>query len=180
MVEELQKLDETFSTSMFKTKVDNVFVMLMTSIMMKDMLKVRHFLSDEVYNKYVTYVDNLIKNNQIQMYEQLNVTSTEIEDINILEDQFIIRVIIVSKAIDYIMSSEGKIVAGQDESRIMKNNYLTFTKKRVVKKEHDAKKCPGCGANINANYDGKCAYCGRTYNAVDYDWILTDIRTVDI
>ena len=37
-------------------------------------------------------------------------------------------------------------------------------------------KCPGCGANINANYSGKCEYCGTTYDTVKYDWILEDIR----
>ena len=38
-------------------------------------------------------------------------------------------------------------------------------------------KCPGCGAAINVNANGKCAYCGTIYNLVDKDWVLSSLKT---
>ena len=52
MLNELIELDSTFSESKFKTKVDNIFVMLHISIMTNDLERVKHFLSNEVYKNF--------------------------------------------------------------------------------------------------------------------------------
>ncbi len=39
-----------------------------------------------------------------------------------------------------------------------------------------SRKCPGCGASIDANNSGVCPYCGTVYNTEDYDWVLTGIE----
>ena len=176
MYEELLKVDPDFSESMFKTKVDNTFIMLFTSVMTKDMDNVKHMISDSVFEKYNNYVQELIKNNQTQMYDMLNVAETEITDVEITDELIKIYVSLLSKAYDYVMDSNGNIVEGQDEIREAKRNHLVFTKKLNFKNHKDVRKCPGCGASIDANFSGKCEYCGTIYNASDYDYILSDIE----
>ncbi len=178
MFDELLKVDPSFSESMFKTKVDNTFIMLFTSVMTKSMDNVKHMLSENVFNEYDSYVKELENNNQTQMYDMLNVAETEILDVEITDSLIKIYVSLTSKAYDYVMDENGKIIKGQDQTREVKRHNLVFTKKVNFKNHKDVRKCPGCGASIDANLSGKCEYCDTIYNAVDYDYILTDIKTM--
>lgn len=177
-MDELLKIDTNFNEAMFKTKVDNVFVKLHTAVMLGRLEQVKHFLSDEIYNKYENIINNLNNNNQRQMYDELNVKSTEIESINILEDKIEIKVKIISRYMDYILEkSTGNYLSGNNTSRVEKTNILTFTKKIETKELKMSRKCPSCGANMDLNNYGKCDYCGMIFNLENYDYILTDIVT---
>lgn len=175
---ELIKLDPTFSESKFKTKIDNIFVMLHISLMTKNLSRVDHFISDEVYNEFNERLNNLNQNNQIQMFDELNVKSTEIQNIEITDTEFIIKVKLISRYMDYVIDADSKkLIKGNNTSRIEKTNILTFKKRRNFKIQDSVRKCPSCGANMNVNNTGKCEYCGTIYNTEDYDWILTNITT---
>ena len=53
MIEELEKLDKNFSEGTFLTKVDHIFIMILNGIMDNDMTSVKHYLSNEVYEKFL-------------------------------------------------------------------------------------------------------------------------------
>ncbi len=178
MLDEIIKLDNTFSESKFKTKVDNIFVMLHISFMTNNLDRVKHFISNDVYTNFNEKLNELNKKNQTQMYDELNVKSTEIENVNITDENFIINVKLTSRYMDYIIDkTEKKLISGNNSSRVEKENYLTFTKIRNFKEQGLVRKCPSCGANMDVNNTGKCIYCGTIYNNSDYDWILTNIET---
>lgn len=167
-----------FNEAMFKTKVDNIFVKLFTSIMKGDLSDVDHFISDEVKNKYMTYINELKSRNERQMYDELNVKDTKILSGKELEDKEVIEVEIISRYMDYIIDIDtGETIKGDDTRRIEKRNILVFEKKNDTKDIKLVRKCPGCGASISVNTSGKCDYCGTIYNLEDYDYILTDIQT---
>ncbi len=178
MLDKLIELDNTFTESKFKTKVDNIFVMLHIALMTKDLDRVKHFINEKIYNEFNERLNNLNNNNQIQMFDELNVKSTEIQNIEITDDYFIITVKLISRYMDYIIDSYSKkLVSGNNSHRIEKINILTFAKIRDFKIQDSIRKCPSCGANMNVNNTGKCDYCGTIYNNKDYDWILTNIET---
>lgn len=167
-----------FNEAMFKTKVDNVFVKLYTAIILRDLSTVKHFISDKLYNKYQAYVDSLIKNKEIQMYDELNVKSTQIINKYEQEDKYIIEVLLVSRYMDYVIDEDSaNLSRGNNTSRIEKNNKLIFIKNKNTKNANIVRKCPGCGASISVNTSGKCSYCGAIYNLEDYDFILDDLIT---
>ena len=176
-MDELLKIDTNFNEAMFKTKVDNIFVKLHTAVMLGNIESVKHFLSDELYNDYNNKVIDLNNKNYRQMYDELNVKSTEIENVNIHPDKIEIKIKIVSRYMDYIIDKDnGNYISGNDKYRIEKNNVLTFTKKIDTKELKMSRKCPGCGSNMDINNYGKCNYCGRIFNLDDYDYILTSIE----
>lgn len=175
---ELLKIDTNFNEAMFKTKVDNIFVKLHTSIMLDKLEQVKHFLSEEVYNTYDSYIKELNSKNIRQMYDELNVKSTQIESINILEDKIEIKVKIISRYMDYLIDKKtGNYISGNNTSRVEKTNILTFVKNRNTKELQMSRKCPSCGANMDINNNGKCSYCGSIFNLKEYDYILTNINT---
>ena len=159
MLEELKRLDTTFTESMFKTKVDNIFVLMMSSIMFRDISRISSSLSEGMRVQIQNRINELLNNNEIQMYDELNVKHTEIGNVQILEDKYIIEVLLTSRYMDYrIDSNTKKFKSGNNSSRIEKRNKLIFEEKRNHKSLGIAAKCPSCGANIDYNYSGVCEY----------------------
>ncbi|MBQ7667888.1 MAG: TIM44-like domain-containing protein [Clostridia bacterium] len=168
--------DKSFTESTFKSKVDNMFVMLYTSIMLQDLTRVDHYIGDDLYKKYENKIKKLMESNQRQMYDELNVKSTEILNAEVEDDKIIIKVLIVSRYLDYtIDKSTGRMVAGNRDSRVQRNNYLTLEKKINAHELGISRKCPSCGANMDINYSGKCEYCGSIFNTEEYDYVITKL-----
>ena len=135
MLDEIIKLDSTFTESSFKTKVDNIFVMLHTSLMTDNLKSVAHFINDKVYSEFDNRLQELNNNNRRQMFDELNVKSTEIENVEITNDKYIITVRLISRYLDYIMDkNSGKVISGDTYERVEKTNILTFEKSRNTDK----------------------------------------------
>ena len=179
-MEELIKLEESFNEGMFITKVNNIFVMLHTAIMLDNLDRVRHFISDKLENKYELLLKEYRDNNLKQMYDELNVKDTEILNIEIIENKVSIKVKLISRYMDYFVDKDTlEFKSGINDRRIQKTNYLTFEKCLDAKYDNIVRKCQNCGASIDVNSDGKCKYCRSIYNVEKYDWILTDIEVIE-
>ena len=178
MLDSLIKEDPNFNEDMFKTNVNNMFIMLLSSIMTNKLDRVRHFLSTDLEEKYDELLNKLNKNNERQMYDELNVASTVIENVEETNDSFIVKVDIISRYMDYIVDkSTGNYIRGVNDHRIERVNHVTLRKNKKVKDNKIARKCPGCGANVSVNTSGKCSYCGAIYDQENYDWVITNIET---
>ena len=174
MIEELIKLEPNFNVSIFHSKVSNIFVLMMNSIMFQDISRVYASLNEEMRLKVMDKINTLKQAQLTQLYDELNVKNITINNVNILEDKFVIKVLLVSRYLDYRINSNTKqFYDGNNQYRIEKNNYLTFELKRNHKKLGKAVHCPNCGANIDFNYTGLCTYCNSQINKAEYDWILT-------
>ncbi|MDO4963755.1 MAG: TIM44-like domain-containing protein [bacterium] len=175
---ELINLDPTFTLSSFKSKVDNIFVMLHMALMTDNMKRVDHFINDDVYNIYNNRLIELNNNNERQMFDELNVKSTDIENVEIKDDKYVITVNLVSRYMNYIVDKNtGDYKRGNNTSRVERQNILTFEKKRNAKIQQVVRFCPNCGHPLDVNKSGYCEFCHSIYNQEDYDWVLTDIKT---
>lgn len=162
--------------AMFKTKVDNIFVKVYTSIMKQDLSEVSHFIGDTLEKQLQNKINNLKNNNQRQMYDELNVKDTRILSRNIENDKEVVEVELISRYMDYIIDIDtGDLLSGDDSRRIQKTNILTFEKIVNTKEIGIVRKCPGCGASISVNTTGKCEYCDTIFNWEDYDYVLVSI-----
>lgn len=171
-------LDPTFTSESFKTKVDNIFVMLHVSLMTDNMKRVRHFVSDKVYDEFNDRLSSLNNNNERQMFDELNIKSTDIVSVEITDDKFIIKVRLVSKYLDYVVDkTTNKIKRGNNTNRVEKENILVLEKRRDSKRQGVVRFCPNCGHPMDINKSGYCEFCHSTYNQETYDFVLTSITT---
>lgn len=178
IINEIIKNDNNFNEATFKSYIDNMYVKIYSAVMYDELDTVKHFMNDKIYVKLKSELDELNRRNLRQMYDELNVKSTEIIDFQVTEEEFIIIVKLISRYLDYFLNKEtGDFISGNNQSRVEKINILTLTKKRTFQMQKAVRKCPGCGASISVNTKGICAYCGTTYNLEDYDYILTNITT---
>lgn len=176
-VNNLIKADKDFSIERFKSYASNIFVQVMLAIMKKDLNKVRHFISDELEEKFQNKINTLNKNGYIQIYDELNVADIKPLKATIYNDCYILKTKVVLKSIDYIIDDNSKVViSGNNKYRTDKKFVLTFEKRKNFKLQDENRICPNCGANIDVNYNGKCSYCGSIYNLEDFNWILVKIK----
>lgn len=176
VLQNLIKEDKNFSEAKFKAKADNVFIQLYTAVMKQDLQKVKHFLSDEVFEKYNKKIQNLQSKNQLQIYDELNVSNTDIINIEEFDDRFEIQVSLLSKYLDYILDKQTrKFISGNRNIRTEKRVKLVFSKIKNAKMLGLARSCNACGANMDLNKSGKCEYCGTIYELKEYDWILEKV-----
>ncbi len=170
---------EDFNESMFISKVNNIFVKLLSAIMQNNLASIDHFVSDEVMTNAQSIIDNTKKQGGIQIYDEINIVNTKIQSCNLIESVYYINVLLQSKYLDYIIDIDSKEkISGDDTQRKEVNYELIFAKKLEVKNQEIARKCPGCGAPISVNTSGLCAYCGAIYNTEDYDWVLKSIKKI--
>ena len=178
-IQELQEIDKSFNEVMFKSKINNIFVMLYSCIMTRNLDRVRHFISEDLENKYDSIINKLKEDKLIQMYDELNVKDSYIKNIEINDEKIIIDVVLISRYMDYKIDEDTKkYVSGINDHRIEVRNILRFEKYRNAKDYKLVKKCPTCGASIDLNKDGKCQFCKTIFDAENYDYILVSIEQI--
>ena len=174
VLENLVKQDKDFSESKFKSKVENEFIQIMLSMVTRKTLAVKHFVNDETYSKIINKVNEDVSNRRIQMYDELNVAGVEIKNIEELDNCFKIDVLVHSKALTYYLDlTTKKYLSGNNTSRTDRDFSITFEKMKEGKELGAARKCPGCGANLDINKTGVCSYCGMVIKLENYDWVIT-------
>ena len=167
-----------FEETKFMSYVDNIFIKILHAIMFDKVDTIDHFVGDKVYNELKEKIENLNNRNLIQMYEMTNVKESHITSNYIENDKSIIEVSLIGRYITYTMNKDTKEVYGDDTNRIEERYILTFEKIINTKEQGISRKCPGCGANMDINNNGKCEYCGAIYDLENYDYILVDIKKI--
>ena len=177
MIQELEKIDKSFSEGTFLTKVDHIFIMILNGIMDNDMTSVKHYLSNEVYEKFCKLTDKYISMKATRLFDEMNVSSTKITNIDITDEEILVHVNIESKYMDYLIDENGNFLSGVNDHRIVTNHNIIFSKKRNALSLSEIRRCPGCGASLDLNDSAVCKYCNRPFDMSDYDYIVVDIDT---
>lgn len=178
MIEEIKKIDTNFDEAMFLSKVDHIFIMILDSIMERDLSTVKHYLSDDVYNRFNDMVNSYLNSHKIRLFDEMNVKSTNIDSVNITEDDININVTITSRYMDYFIDEDGNYISGVNDHRIELIHKLVFTKKINAKELKEARRCPNCGNTLDINHSGVCPYCNQTIDMSNYDYILVEITNL--
>ena len=80
---------------------------------------------------------------------------------------------------DYYIDSDTLVYKrGTNDHRVEIKHELVFKKLLEVGDRPTTIKCPGCGANIDANSSGYCKYCGTVHSAESYDYLLYEITNI--
>ncbi len=178
MIEEIKKIDTNFDESMFLSKVDHIFIMILDAIMERDLSTVKHYLSDDIYNKFNDMVNSYLNSHKIRLFDEMNVKSTNIDSVNITEEDININVTITSRYMDYFIDEDGNYISGVNDHRIELIHKIVFTKKINAKELKEARRCPNCGNTLDINHSGVCPYCNQTIDMSNYDYILVEITNL--
>ena len=112
-----------------------------------------------------------------RLFDEMNVSSTKITNIDITDEEILVHVNIESKYMDYLIDENGNFLSGVNDHRIVTNHNIIFSKKRNALSLSEIRRCPGCGASLDLNDSAVCKYCNRPFDMSDYDYIVVDIDT---
>ncbi len=164
--------------TLFKSRASDIFIKLLLGIMSRDLSKVKPFLSDELYNKYLDVVNNDINNNLIHCYDELNVKNIDIVKEVSIDGYYYVVVNLTSLYMDYYMNADtNDYVSGINNRRVEVVHEITFKKKEGVEKGN-VTKCPNCGASVDLESTSKCPYCNEDLSNINYDYIMCEVSNL--
>ena len=135
-IDELLQNDASFSIPGFIATADNTYMMLQTAVMLGNLSRIKSKVSDNLFQKIQSIVDDFNNNGLRQMYDDLAVKKTEILSINKDDTKYYIKVLIKSAAKDYVVDKTNlEYRYGINNQMIEKNNYLTFS--RIINNAKD-------------------------------------------
>lgn len=178
MKEQILEYDKSFDESVFLSRIDHVFIMVLSAIMDNDMSSVKHYLSDDVYNKFDSLVKGYEKDGKIRLFDEMNIKSSEISNVEISDNKINITCHIVTRYMDYFLDSNGEYLSGINDHRIETDHYVVFSKRLDAEELKSARRCPNCGSTLDINNSGICPYCNSVFNLEKYDYIVTSMDLV--
>ncbi len=179
----LKEQDPEFSREAFLERVSNMYVQLQDAWEAKKWEPIRIMMTDALYNQFKRQLDEYIRNNQTNHVDRIAVLSSQIIGYRQDEANDIIKVLLKTRIVDYVVNdADGSLVSG-DRSREKFMTYeWTLIRAKGVKTAHDQGvnqvNCPSCGAPMSINQSGQCEYCGNVLTSGQYDWIISAIRGV--
>lgn len=164
---------------LLKGKFSNIFLKLLVGISSRDLKNIKHYLSDDIYARYQKVIDEDKNNNEIHCFDELNVKELYITKKDEDEKYDYIYVNLVSRYMDYFIDSNTlNYKRGINDHRIEKDHELIFRKLKSINEREIVIRCPGCGTSLDVNKTGVCPYCGETYSAELYDYILVEVTNL--
>lgn len=162
-----------------KSKFSNIFIKIIVGIMTNELKDVRHYLSDDLYNRLQSIINENVSNHEIRCFDEPNVKEVNIVNYGQDEKYDFINVDLVSRYMDYYIDSDTKkYKRGTNDHRLEITHRLVFKKLKGISANDIAVKCPGCGANLDPNNSGYCKYCGKTNSAESYDYVLYEVSNI--
>ena len=177
-VSAVQKKDPAFSLSEFKTFAGDVFLRTQECWESKSLPILRPYISERYYNTLESQLAEFIGGKKTNHLDAQTVLDTYVTDFS--EDGKTERLTVRLRAslLDYTTPDDSPdiILSGSKTQRQERTYRLEFV--RTAGKQTDATKellsqeCPSCGAPLEVNSAGVCAYCKSIITSGDYGWVL--------
>jgi ribosomal protein L37AE/L43A len=141
--------------------------------------KVRHLVSDRLYESYGFWIEAYKKENLQNKLDNISISRIDMAAIEVDKyyESFTVR--IFASCLDYVENSKGKVLGGSKKSPRYFSEYWTFMRRagvEIVESEFSLNNCPNCGAAADKmGQTAVCEYCGTKISNGDFSWILTRI-----
>ena len=103
--------DKNFNEAIFLGNVENIFAKYHYAQVFKDIDRIRHFISSDLQKQLEIRINSLGDN--IQFYDELNLSQTKIIKTELTDDKIIIYVSTLIKYLDYVMDVNDRIITGK-------------------------------------------------------------------
>ena len=177
----LQQRDPAFNWPQLQQRVGLIFNEFNVAWSARDLAKMRPYMSDLLFSSQGHWIQNF---NELHMRNVMeNARLTNVELARVTSDRFYdaLTVRISAVALDYTIADDGRLVAGNRTQERRYSEYWTLI--RGVNRSGPTRTtpaCPSCGAQLNINMAGDCAYCNAKVTTGDFDWVLSRIEQVSV
>jgi predicted lipid-binding transport protein (Tim44 family) len=141
----------------------------------------RKVMADGIWLRHRTQIEEMAAAGKRNVLEDLHIGRSEIIGCVTDADSDSITVRIHAYSRDYdVAQDSGEIVRGDRVVRLWTEDW-TFTRSSSATTKAGSgtrQNCPNCGAPLDLDAAGTCAYCQQLVMAGAYDWVLSRIEQV--
>lgn len=173
VVKKVMEVDENFSKSEFYSFVKSIFILINDAWSDKDYRRLRAFEADALFYRHRDEIEELIENNLSDKRENIKIKGVLLKDFRIEGNKEFLVVALTANM--------------KKSNSYEKNDYpyiMTFSRNKGIKTRLDSKlsttNCYNCGAVIDVTDDGICNYCHTSLVSGKIEWVLVDIKQIDL
>ncbi len=127
----------------------------------------RSLLTDELYNNYVTLLEQMKLKNQQNIMGSINLKDITMRNVTDLGDSYKYDVEMIVRQIDYILdTSINKIVRGNNDLHTV---YYRIT---FIESKNKETVCPNCSSKLESVASQVCPYCGSVVTGNSHDLVM--------
>lgn len=171
----VMKKDNNFSKKDFYNYVKNLFILMQEAWSNNDYFKLRSFEADKLYYRHKKEIENLIAAKEKDVREEVIVKGVMLKDFRIENNK---QILVVALTANMIRSLGGETIQ-EDYPYIM-----AFSRNLDVKTNSKVKlsvtNCCNCGAEVNVSDEGVCKYCDTSLVSGEHEWVLVDMKLINI
>lgn len=185
ILETIKQDDPEFSPELFMEKAKTIAERLQEAWSKNDMISVRNYVSQGVYNRFKLQLELMIDEEKVRnVVSDFKVLKISVIDLSTSASYQTLHVNIFACAKDATVSAD----ASDDDIKKALDNAVksafyevySFTRKLGTKTNMKSNwlkgQCPNCGyVPDNFSESNKCQSCGSIYNSGEYDWVLSEI-----
>jgi predicted lipid-binding transport protein (Tim44 family) len=174
----VSRKDPFFQWPAFEARVGLVFREFQTAWTQRDLLKMRPFFTDALFDTQRYWVEayraqglrNVTDGARIERLELARVASDKWFDA--------VTVRLYGTGLDYVVrDSDGKVARGSTSRERPYTEYWTFLRGAArTGPTRTAAECPSCGAPLAVGMAGDCRYCRAKVTTGEFDWVLSRIE----
>ena len=142
----------------------------------------RQVMHDGIWQQHKFQIDQYLSMNKQNVLENLAIQNTRTVSVHTDESFDTIMVRFFASCADYdidLSNDKHKVIKGDKSISDWAEDWVFQRKSNAVTKPNGgtmAKKCPNCGAPLNLDLAGVCAYCRAPVMSGEFDWVLTRIE----
>ena len=184
ITEFIQQNDTNFNVEQFLEWSKNVFITLQTAWTQRNWEKIRTLEKEELFEQHNTQLQEYIRLGRINVMGNINVSNAYLHKLVIDDNYEHLTVSMFVTMNDYIIDEKsGKVIMGNKEEVFDTIYQLTFIRRKGIKTTlingTVANVCPHCGATVDSASSGRCEYCGSIIHTGEFNWILSDMESIE-
>jgi predicted lipid-binding transport protein (Tim44 family) len=179
--EALAAADSAVTDQAIAERLSEIFSSLHAAWAAQDLRPVRPYVSDALFQYLQYWVDAYQGQGLRNAVERARITRLETAKVtrDLHYDAVTLRVFATGFEVT-TKASTGEVVGGSRRRERPYSEYWTLVRGAEVRgRPARAQACPGCGAALEINMAGSCAYCGVHVTAGEFDWVLSRIEQDD-
>jgi hypothetical protein len=156
--------------------VQNYFIALNAAWTNHDLSKVRHLVSDRLYEANSFWMALYKQQHWNNRLDDLKISDSQLVKIELDSYYETLTVRVFASCFDYTEDNNHKIIGGSNKKRRAYSEYWTFARRSGVEKTESAfnlNSCPQCGAPADKmGQTAICEYCGSKISTGQFSWVL--------
>jgi hypothetical protein len=177
LFQQLQQRDPGLSWQSLTTRMAHVFAQLQVAWSGRDPLRIRPYVSDNLFQTMLYWIDLYIASRCRNVTENARILRIDLASVTSDKHYDAVTVRMFASSIDYTISDDGKLLSGSRSRPRTYSEYWTWIRgsARRGPSRGDAC-CPNCGAELRIAMAGTCEYCRVKVTAGEFDWVLSRIE----